>query len=497
MNIKIKDEKNIICKLVCLVLLFFGTNIYFSLSTDTYYALQNGFDDVAKDMFSRNGRPIIAFIYEFFYIIKIPYTYFYYISTALALIFLVLSLWIIQKKLADLAISENRRIVISCALIINIFIVEYFMFLEKCGFAFAIFITTVGVFNICKFFENKNKFNYICALICVVCAIFTYQGIISLFVIICIPFAYKNSENLKRYILRLIEIGSIYAIAIVLDMLAFKYIFKSARLETNQNYLTNFVAMIKELKNVLLESFNILPKYLFSIVIFAMVCIDILIVLKRKNKIYGLVNIVTILIVSVVFPTATIIQGSGWMAMRIIYPLASIIGVLATDIFINCSGAINDGYKNTNSFFNIQHLKAFVIVIMLGLSVVQYCSFNSIYIDKYKLNYADKNRAIYIGEEIKKYQDITGEVIKKVAFYYDTTIRYPYYPDLYCNGDMLVSSFNTYWSDANALSFYLGNTYERVEQEKKYIEYFSDKNWDSFSNEQLLFDKDTLHICIY
>ena len=62
---------------------------------------------------------------------------------------------------------------------------------------------------------------------------------------------------------------------------------------------------------------------------------------------------------------------------------------------------------------------------------------------------------------------------------------------------MICSSFNQSWSDLSALNYYLGTNYEKVDPVEKYDIYFSEKNWDHLSQGQLIFDGDTLHLCIY
>ena len=113
------------------------------------------------------------------------------------------------------------------------------------------------------------------------------------------------------------------------------------------------------------------------------------------------------------------------------------------------------------------------------------------------MNYADEIRSDYIGQAISDYQYNTGNIVTKIAFYHDASITYPPYPDLYCDGDLIVSSFYTDWSDISALNYYLGTDYQKTDSEEQYIEYFSNKDWWRLSQEQLIFDGDTLHLCVY
>ena len=66
-----------------------------------------------------------------------------------------------------------------------------------------------------------------------------------------------------------------------------------------------------------------------------------------------------------------------------------------------------------------------------------------------------------------------------------------------CYGDLIVSAFYTSWSDIQALNYYLHSNYEKIVPSDEYMEYFASKNWNRLSQDQLLFEKDTLHICVY
>ena len=487
---KIKREKSAILKVLCLVFLYFGVDTYFNLATDTYATFANGFGTSAIDMFYRNGRPVIALIYEFFYLTGLPTNMFYYISSAVALLFLGIAIWIMQKILQTYSVTENRRILISFISIANIFIIEYFMFVEKCGFMLAILLNIVGVYCITNFYKKGKVRYFIFAIVSVSVAIFTYQGTVALFVLLSLPFAFKHATGFATYVCKIIQIGFVYVSAIILDLCAFKFLFKSARITEKQNLKWNIQYIVNNLKYLQKNTFSILPQHFFSIVLIVVLGISIVLVIFFEKRIGRFLNILVMILACCIFPTATIIQGSGWWALRVVYPIASIIGVIAIDLYVNKKS----GLESIQAFKILDKVVLMAIVVLL---VGQYFSFNSIYIDRYKLNFADENRANYIGEAIHEYQESSGKKITKVAFYTDESTVHPFYPNLYYGGDLIVSSFYTGWSDITSLNYYLGTSYKRAEQNEKYVEYFSQKDWNTLSQEQLIFDGDTLHVCVY
>lgn len=484
------SKRSCVAKITAIVLLFFGINIYLSYATDSYCTLSEGFHAPAIDMATRNGRPVIGLIYELYYLSGLPNVLFYYISSALALVFLCISIFIYQGILERYAIRENIRIVLAFAAIANVFIIEYFMFIEKCGFTLAILLNVTAVYWTEKFFSNHQKRYYAFAVIAMLLAVFTYQGTIALFVILSIPFAMKQAKDFKHYILNGVMIGAAWIIPVLIDFLAFKFIFKSSRLQEKTGYVARLKEVLRGIINNGKETFNILPEYAFLIIIFIILAALIVDAIASRNCGPRIFNAIVIIISGCIFSTATILQGSGWWATRTVYPIASIPAVLAIDIFVN--------KEKTDSSILLH--KTAGIVSMAAVSVLlicQYFSFNRIYIDKYQLNALDQYRYQYVGRKICEYQERTGNEITKIAFYNDVDRSLPQYSGLYCTGELVVSAFTTDWSDITAMNYYLGTSYEKISPVEKYVKYFSEKEWKTLSDEQFIFDGDTLHLCVY
>lgn len=488
---KLSENKSCIVKIMVLVLLLFGTNIYLSYATDSYPILTYGFQNAAVDTIARNGRLIAGLIYKLHYLSGLSNISFYYISSALALILLAISIWIYQGILKKYDVKENIRILLSFAAIANIFIIEYFMFIEKCVFMLAILLNVMGVFWIEKFFLEKKKRYYFFTVMCILLAIFSYQGTIALFVILSIPFAMKRARNFREYILNGFLIGVAYVIPASIDLLLFKLIIKSTRLVQETNYKEALRNVLSGITYNGKRTFDILPKYLFLIVAFVIFIVLVALAVVSGRCVWKIFNAIIIIIASCTFSTATILQGSGWWATRTVYPIASIAAVLAIDIFINGGDVVPP-----NEFIK-KALRAVSVASISVLLIFQYLSFNKIYIDKYKLNAIDQYRYQYIFQKICDYQEKSGIEVEKIAIYNDAKKSWAQYSDLYSTGDLVMSSFLTFWSDVEALNYYMQTDYERINPIDKYTEYFAEKNWNHLSDDQLIFDGDTLHLCVY
>ena len=65
-------------------------------------------------------------------------------------------------------------------------------------------------------------------------------------------------------------------------------------------------------------------------------------------------------------------------------------------------------------------------------------------------------------------------------------------------GVFIEKAYVTVWSDIGTFNFYSGLSLEKRKVPNSIIEYFQQKNWDVFDqSEQLIFEDDTVWVCIY
>ena len=111
--------------------------------------------------------------------------------------------------------------------------------------------------------------------------------------------------------------------------------------------------------------------------------------------------------------------------------------------------------------------------------------------------YMDRNLAKTVLQNIDEYQEKTGNVIDTIGITWDNS------PSTYYDGQLHLRSTNargmvTDFSVIQALEYYSGKDYNAIYQPPDDIKtYFSQYNWDFFSEEQLLFEDNTLWLCLY
>ena len=231
--------------------------------------------------------------------------------------------------------------------------------------------------------EREREKYFGLAVLSMVLAIFTYQSTIALFVILSIPFAMKTAENFKKYVLNGFAIGIVYAIPVLLDLAAFKFIFKSTRFVENADHVTRLKWLFWNLYPRAVNSLNILPRYMFLLITLVIFAAAVVWALTCRHSLWRIFNTCVIVGAGCLFSTAAIIQGSSGWAARTVYPFASIPAALAIDLFVNKEDApVNEFIKNAARYISL----AALAIMMTG----QYLYFNKIYTDKYRVNALDQ-----------------------------------------------------------------------------------------------------------
>lgn len=495
MNIH-STNKRIIGKISMLILLYFSGIMYVSYATDTYSYIMLGFADGAYGMLHSNGRVVTSLAFYLCHLCGTTYEVFYYISYVLALIILIAAVYILERMARPFIQEENWRILIALLCIVNPFIIEYFMFIEKFAFALAILLEVLAAYYVTRFFQNDNWHDLLLASGTVFLAMFAYQASIGLYAILAVPFAYyyavkKPSGAFVRYLLHLVSIGGTFLVGIVCYMLIYTYVIHADRIGVDATNLpAQAVHILYQELHALRTAYEVLP-HDWMIVCSAIMALLVLVNLVRTSTRYlaGLHLVVTIAAVFV-FSAAALI-GNDQFNMRLLYSLASIVGVLLLDLHM----VTGDMDCTSNRLWSVTQVVQRAVILVLAASTL--IGFNRIYKDKYQCNYADRVRCMHIGDKINEYEAETGNHIEYIVFYSDANATMEQYPGLYADGDLNTSSFLTDWSDRNTINYVLGTDYKRAEQDPRYVEYFASQDWTELSDEQMVFDGDTLHYCIY
>lgn len=117
------------------------------------------------------------------------------------------------------------------------------------------------------------------------------------------------------------------------------------------------------------------------------------------------------------------------------------------------------------------------------------------FVDRYKCNEADRYYCEIIGNKIQEYETESNITVDTICFYKDKSLRWF---DMGLGDDgMMTRAQSCGWSNLTALNLYLDSDYQKGESLPEYQEYFSTFNWDTYSDQQVIFENNVLHLCVY
>ncbi len=469
-----------------LVLVFFGINCQLELSIDTYATFEKS---QWHWMLYSNGRAVIAAVYWLIEQLKLSDTIIYALSWTGAILFLSAAVSIFAKRVNYYCNNLLFSCVISFLTIANLFSIEYFLWIEKALFMFAIFLNVVAFSCLEDFLRKGKKICLLYAFLCLLIAVFTYQISLGLFVVLCLPAIIKHSTTLKSFIRNNIVVASLYGGNMLIALIVTKLILKISRIESaSSGIIQTFVDCFKQWINVTISACTLAPKWLFLFIILLLIILCIACITKYEHaKILGITKLLYLIVgVSVVsfFPYLT--ATSQRIIPRILYPYACLPGLLLLYCVTH-----HDLLQHKVAYYTA----CFSIVVLL---CCEYLSFNAIFIERYQSNQADKFLCEIIYAEIEKYEQENNIEIKYICFYKDSATSYTFSGiDSTSTTTRTTRAFATSWSDLNSFNYYLDTDYQKGTTNEKYKEYFSQFNWNTYSDDQLIFDGDTLHLCVH
>lgn len=532
-----KCDKELLLGAFILVLCFFGVNIITEYSVDSYiYYIYNaiGFFWLGIDC----GRLVQGIVWAVVQIVitiyGIPIEIIGIFSYFGAIIFLSLAVYEYAKMLKTYSNNAVLTLGVSFLTIANLFSVEYFLFFEKCMFMFAIYCSVKAATETIAFFKSGKSANNKRVFLYLLLAVFTYQSSIFLYPILCLPFIFLYSENVKEFIIKNMEVALFTGIPLVIGFLYIKVVGGGDRLEST-GIKENVINTYHFLKMYLRDAHAMLPKFWLFIALVVLMIAWVAFIFAKKNQVlFHLLSMVYVVCGTCFYGLMVYWTGtSNDPSMRIAYPFMCIVGVILTMFLIQ-------GIDLNNYFF----FKRFFYCILVIFLCVEFYSIELALVQRYQANIADQHWCETVGQVINEYEEQTGNEIENISFYYDKDSQY-FYKDL-SHGQVTERALYAPWSAIHALNYYLNDIEEEMisesdlidaflgdekvteeekehfyqliqipfikkilsnfcvkvkyvesEKEEIYCDFFQKHDWDAYSEEQLIFDGNTLHLCVW
>lgn len=483
----IQDKKIYIFSLI--TVLFFGMFCILQYAPDTYSVFTNGVKNTVLHFISC-GRYVTGFSFAFVTkILNLTNNGIYYLSYVFAIICTVISLYKLSKLLQDIIKNDILNYIVTTLIIINPFSIELFMYIEKGIMMFSILACIFAIEQVNKFFKG-NKKSLIFAIIWMLIAVCSYQGTIGIFVAISLIYILKYSKNIKEFIKNNIIVACIYGIPSLINLLLVRFLGANSRV-TGEMILSESIHKILDgTTNMIINTYSILPKYIFLIAILILFAIIIYKGIRNSEdnckrkilKILGALYILSGTFLVTIAPQILQDTNAIWFVARSSYPMGAIVGLLIVYLCMN---------------FKLKPIQNYIIIFMIIVfGIIQFVSFVNMEIDNYIGNYMDKELTLKIEEQIEEYEENTGKKIDSISIYYDKATKYSY-DEVKASGDMNIRAYSANWCVTRIIELYTGRDLKEEENSDKIKEEFKEKNWDNFDKEQIIFEENIMHLCVF
>lgn len=481
----LKDKKLYLFLLI--TLLFFGIFFRMEYATDTYSVFMLS-DEININHFMKCGRLVTAAWWGIMSLFNFSENIIYILSAIIAILAMTISQYKLFNIIKRDIKSTTIAVLIPILIILNIFSIELFLFIEKGILVLSVLFSILAFENLIKYFEG-NKKNILFAIIFMLLATFSYQGTVALFIALSIVYILKYSKNFKEFIKYNFLTALCYGIPAILNFVMVKFIFDNARTTGSIDIIRSINKVASGTWNMLINTSRIMPKYIFiTLVLLVILLILYKIFTKKVQTKDELLNVLKLLyiiagtVIVTVLPYIMQSTNSIWIVPRSAFTIASLAGILLLFLFIN---------------FDINIIQEkIILVIGIIFLLIQFARFQDISIDRYILNYMDKEVSMQIKELMIDYEKETGTNIENIAIYYDKNSSYTY-NGLFVSGDINTKGYVPDWCVDKVLQYYVKPELNVVNKDSEIEAYFKEYDWNYFNKEQVIFKDNTMHICVF
>lgn len=475
----------IICLIMCAPLL------QFHIASDTYNFMDLGYFEYPLQYFLKDARLVSTICSYIAGFLNLPFEVFIVLMEIFAVIFSSISIYLIystvKNKLKLSSIWKKILLIMASFIVVfNCMSLEYLLYAESGVMCLSLTLSILAA----KVVSEKKKHKYLKAILIMIIATFCYQGAVNVFLPLAILFIFLNTDNLKVkdivkqiacacgiiIISYIVNVVSIYIINIILG---------TAQARVGGGILENlmkFPLIIGYIvRNILIYNYNLWPIAIIPI----FMAISVILLLFQENAVEKIIKYLVIVISALGICIAPVFfMQTPSMEPRMAMSVGGIVGISLIYLI-----SLDYKYKT---------IKYIVSMIILGFFVYNVINTNQIYTAHIATNKIDDNMGIAIKYRLEEYEKETGNTVTKVAYYRDASHR-----DFHYGWDKKYSSFaqrafDNYYCIVEALNYYCNRKFEDVPMSQKvYDENFKGKNWNAYSDEQLVFIEDTMYICTY
>lgn len=474
-------------------LLFFSIFMKMDFATDTYADIMTAPSETIA-IFLRGGRPFTAFATLVFTIFGVGIRLINFLSFLLAIFSLTLALYLLERLVRKhITSSLIWASLLSILLILNPFIIEYFMFVEKGIMLLGILFCIVALYFYVNFLAQSTRRSLVLAFAFGILAVFCYQGTLGLFIVLATIFTIKQSPNFKAFVKNTLISVAIYATGVIVDFVLIKCMTSGGR-TGGEIILSESIQKICASFHGLFVTFSILPAWLLPAALIAIITIWLvsrlvrgqLFTLQSAQTVAIFAYLLLVVILATIAPQLAQSTAAIWVVPRTAYVFASLPGIFLAIVL----------FSSTKPAELPRPANYALLLVGAILLLVQFYRFNTISVNHYESTAIDRYRSEQLAGLIAQYEAKSQTKVTEVMLAFDFSPSATY-PGIFQAGDFNISSYITDWSDVNSLNYWTHNNFTRQSPTESWQVYCNTHDWDTFSFDQINFSGATLQICIY
>lgn len=468
-------------------------------SSDTFVLFDLGYMDYPSKYFLLDGRIISTIVCLIAGIFKIPYRAYIIGMNVIAIFLVCISIYITYKTISriikiDSILKKALVLMSSFVLILNQFSLEYLLFPESAVMCLGELLCVIAA----SFVISKTKYKYLKISILLFFAVFCYQGLLNIFPILTIVFIFLEQmskdntlkENTSSFIKKIIILAIICLVIIIINLIVIKIgckilndsSYRSIKLTDLESVLTRLKTIKIYLNQIWNSYLNMMPKHINSFIVI-ITLILLLISKSKKETIFKYIFSLLVILVVCIVPMFFLNTGP---CGRVNVPIGEVLGISLLFLLTNIEN------KNVKKWIqNTIYVIIFLTFILNSIMIIRNSN------EHIAANKVDENMGASIKYMLERYEKQTGITVTKFSYVYDPDPQ-QYAPGIRHLGSLTERKLACSWCISYAMNYYCDRKFEKVRMPIKiYTEKFTRKNYTEFSEEQVVFDNDTMYLYIY
>lgn len=499
-KIKKLDKKNVIKYFIIfgITLLFCQNFLQMHFSSDTYVLYDLGYMQYPSEYFLLDGRLISTLVCYLGGLLNLPIPVYIIAMDFIGIIFIATSIYLINNILEKIIKPEKNitkvlLIAASFILILNQFTLEYLLFPESAVMCLGVLFNVIAI----KIMVDNPKHKYLKIFLSLLVVGFSYQGLLNMFpvlaILIYIVKHIKDKREFKirekEFIIEMVKLAIIVLVVLGISLAAVKI--GTTLLDSNQNRMIHLknekaIEMRKEtvaeyMDELWNKTMYMLPDHTNTIILI----ISFILMFAMKTKKDVIVKYVLLLVSSFVMCIVPMFIFNTGIAGRVNEPLTMLWGA---SLIILLTQSMNlKKIKVINCVYSFIIISFIVNNIFIMQNITEHIASNRV----------EENMGKTIKYAIEKYEGETGKKVTKFSYVYDKSPQ-QYAVGIRSIGSMTERKLACSWSILQAMNYYCERKFERVKMPTRiYIDKFLDKDYKEFSEEQIVFEDDTIYMLVY